>query len=101
MSFPDPLSSFYAMFRSDGYYNVWQYITDEMDQRIIELYGEADDNARNQAMMEIDEWAKEEVLYIPSYQQGGYYFRPVELTSTTVPEPMFGWTRICYSSWEA
>ena len=72
-----------------------------MDQRIIELYGEADDNARNQAMMEIDEWAKEEVLYIPSYQQGGYYFRPVELTSTTVPEPMFGWTRICYSSWEA
>ena len=101
VSFPDPLSSFYAMFRSDGYYNVWQYITDEMDQRIIELYGEADDNARNQAMMEIDEWAKEEVLYIPSYQQGGYYFRPVELTSTTVPEPMFGWTRICYSSWEA
>ena len=101
VSFPDPLSSFYAMFRSDGYYNTWQYISDEMDQRIIDLYSEADDDARNQEMMEIDEWAKEQVLYIPSYQQGGYNFRPVNLASTTVPEPMFGWTRICYSYWES
>ena len=101
VSFPDPLSSFYALYRSDGYYNVWQSITEEMDQRIVKLYGVADDAARSKEMQAIDDWAKETCLYIPSYQQGGYSFRPANLVSTTKPEPMFGWVRICNSSWES
>ena len=101
VSFPDPLSSFYAMYRSDGYYNVWQYLSEEMDQEIMELYGIANDDERNQRMIDIDRWAKEQCLYIPSYQQGGYTFRPANLVSDSVPEPMFGWVRICYSHWTA
>lgn len=101
VSFPDPLSSFYAMYRSDGYYNVWQYITEEMDAQILAMYGIADDAERCSQMIEIDRWAKEQAFYIPSYQAGGYTFRPADLKSTTVPEPMFGWTRICFSYWEA
>ena len=99
VSFPDPLSSFYALFRSDGYYNVWQYKTEEMDQRIISLYGVADDAARSKEMQDIDRWAREVCLYIPSFQLGGYAFGPAKLVSTTVPEPMFGWVRICNSYW--
>lgn len=99
VSFPDPLSSFYAMYRSDGFYNVWQYITEEMDQRIIALYGVADDAARSKEMQAIDQWAKEVCLYIPSFQLGGYSFRPANLVSSSVPEPMFGWVRVCNSSW--
>ncbi len=100
VSFPDPLSSFYALYRSDGYYNVWQYITDDMDDLIISIYGILDDDERNAIMSDIDKWAIETCLYVPSTHEGGYVFQPAELKTTSVPEPMFGWTRYCTYYWE-
>lgn len=98
VSYADPLSSYYALYRSDGYYNVWQVFSEEMDARILSMYA-MDDEALSKEMQDIDAWAQEQCLYIPCYQQGGYVFRPVNVRSESVPEPMFGHIRICYSRW--
>lgn len=98
-SYPDPLSSIYALFRSDGYYNAWCYSTEELDAKVLSLYGVADPDAQAEAMQELDQWAQMEAFYIPFYQVGGYAIYPATLRSTTAPEPMFGWARICYSYW--
>ena len=98
-SYPDPLSSIYAMFRSDGYYNAWCYTTEDLDAKVLSLYGIADPAVQAEAMQELDQWAQMEVFYVPCYQVGGYAVYPATLRSTTAPEPMFGWSRICYSYW--
>lgn len=98
-SYPDPLSSIYALFRSDGYYNAWCYSTPEIDAKVLSMYGIADPAAQAEAMQELDQWAMMEGFYIPFYQVGGYAIYPATLRSNTVPEPMFGWARICYSYW--
>lgn len=98
-SYPDPLSSIYALFRSDGYYNAWCYSTEELDARVMSLYGIADAQEQAKAMQELDQWAMEEAFYIPCYQVGGVAVYPATLRSTTQPEPMFGWARICNSYW--
>lgn len=98
-SYPDPLSSIYALFRSDGYYNAWCYYSDEVDATVLSLYGISDSDEQAEAMQELDQWALESVFYIPCYQVGGYAVYPATLRTTTVSEPMFGWSRICYSYW--
>ncbi len=98
-SYPDPLSSVYAMFRSDGYYNSWCYSTEELDAQVMSLYGIADPDEQAKAMQDLDHWAQTEALYIPCYQVGGYTIYPATLQSSMVPEPMFGWARVGYSFW--
>lgn len=98
-SYPDPLSSIYALFRSDGYYNAWCHSSEELDAKVLSLYGIADAGEQAAAMQELDQWALEEAFYIPCYQVGGYAVYPATLRSSTQPEPMFGWARICYSYW--
>lgn len=98
-SFPDPLSSIYALFRSDGYYNAWVYSTEELDERVISLYGIADAAVQAEAMQELDQWAQAEAFYVPNYQVGGYAVYPANLRSDTEPEPMFGWARVFHSYW--
>lgn len=96
-SFPDPLSSIYALYRSDGYYNAWCYSDDEIDAKVMNIYSITDLDEQAKAMQDLDAWAQEMCLYIPCYIQGGYAVRPATLRSNSTPEPMFGWTRICYS----
>ncbi len=98
-SYPDPLSSIYAMFRSDGYYNSWCYSSDELDEKVMSLYGIADMDEQAKAMQELDHWAQTEAFYIPCYQVGGYTIYPATLQSSMVPEPMFGWAHVNYSYW--
>ena len=98
-SYPDPLSSVYAMFRSDGYYNSWCYSTEELDAQVMSLYGIADPDEQAKAMQDLDHWAQTEAFYIPCYQVGGYTIYPATLQSSMVPEPMFGWARVGYSFW--
>lgn len=98
-SYPDPLSSIYALFRSDGYYNAWCYSTEELDAKVLSLYGIADPEEQAKEMRALDQWALEEGFYVPCYQVGGYAVYPATLRSSTTPEPMFGWARICYSYW--
>lgn len=99
VNYADPLSSYYAMYRSDGFYNVWQVYSEEMDNRILAMYTMNDEQlaAETQA---IDAWAQEQCLYIPCLQQGGYCFRPANLKTTSAPEPMFALERFCYFWWE-
>ena len=98
-SYPDPLSSVYAMFRSDGYYNSWCYSTEELDAQVMSLYGITDPDEQAKAMQDLDHWAQTEAFYIPCYQVGGYTIYPATLQSSMVPEPMFGWARVGYSFW--
>ena len=98
-SYPDPLSSVYAMFRSDGYYNSWCYSTEELDAQVMSLYGIADPDEQAKAMQDLDHWVQTEAFYIPCYQVGGYTIYPATLQSSSVPEPMFGWARVGYSFW--
>lgn len=98
LSYADPLSSYYALYRSDGFYNVWQTSSDEMDAYILTMYGMNDEELAV-AMRDIDNWAQEQCLYIPCYQQGGYMFHPSHLHTDSNPEPMFGHIRVCYSKW--
>ena len=98
-SYPDPLSSIYALFRSDGYYNAWCYSSEELDSTVLSLYGYADQAEQAKAMQGLDQWAQQECFYIPCYQVGGYAIYPAKLKSDTVAEPMFGWSHICYSRW--
>lgn len=98
VSYADPLSSYYALYRSDGYYNVWQYFSEEMDARILSMYA-MDNEALTAETQAIDAWAQEQCLYVPCYQQGGYVFRPDNISSDATPEPMFGNIRLCYSKW--
>lgn len=98
VSYNDPLSSYYALYRSDGFYNVWQVSSEEMDNLIISMYG-MNDAQLSEAMQGIDAWAQEQCIYVPCYQQGGYWFRPAKLAVNTTPEPMFGHVRLCYANW--
>ena len=98
-SYPDPLSSIYALFRSDGYYNAWCYSSEELDNQVISLYGIADAAEQAKAMQALDQWAQNEAFYIPCYQVGGYSIYPATLRNSSEPEPMFGWVRLCYSYW--
>ena len=84
VSYADPLSSYYALYRSDGYYNVWQVFDEELDKRIMAMYSMNVEEltAETQA---IDAWAQEQCLYVPCYQQGGYVFRPENILSDAVP----------------
>ena len=98
-SYPDPLSSVYALFRSDGYYNAWCYSSDELDGQVISLYGVADAAEQAKYMQQIDQWAQGECFYVPCYQAGGYAIYPATLKNDFRSEPMFGWNRVCNAHW--
>lgn len=99
VSYPDPLTSFYTLYRSDGYYNVFQYYNDELDAQIISLYGATNDKDLAAGLQAIDQMALNSAFYIPIYVQGGYGFMPKNLINRSAAEPMFGWSYFAFFEW--
>ena len=100
MNFPNPVSSFYALFHSEGYYNVYCNYDKDVDAKIIKAYSSADEAEQTKLLEELNIEALEKCLYVPSYNVAGYTFAPKTLHRDSDPEPAFNWVKICYYSWE-
>jgi len=99
-SLAHPVSSFYALFHSTGYYNVFRYNNPEIDQKIIAAYGSADMEAQRKMLEDINIEISKECLYVPCYSGSGAYFAPSNLNRNANTEPAFGWIKLCYATWE-
>mgnify|MGYP000967736927 CR=1 FL=1 len=97
-NYPNPVSSFYALFYSTGYYNVYGLNDPALDAKIIEAYGSIDYEKQTRLLEEINIETLENCLYVPVYNVRGYAVSPKELVTGTY-EPLFTWLRHCYSSW--
>lgn len=100
-SLAHPVSSFYALFHSEGFYNVFRYQKPEMDAKIIAAYGCVDQDEQTRMLEDINREILDECLYVPTYTTAGYYFMPKNLSSNAKNEPAFGWIKMCYATWDS
>ena len=100
VNYANPAYNFYSLFHSDGYYNVFLYSTEELDERIWTAYTSSDAEFQREEMEKINIETLELALYVPSYYVGGYMFRNAPLNpAADVLEPICGWIKWCYAEW--
>ena len=99
VNYANPAYNFYSLFHSDGYYNVFLYSTEELDERIWTAYTSSDAEFQREEMEKINIETLELALYVPSYYVGGYMFRNASLKTTDVLEHICGWIKWCYAEW--
>lgn len=99
-SLAHPVSSFYALFHSAGYYNVFRYATPELDGKIVAAYACGDPAQQAEMLEDILIDVSNLCLYVPCYSNSGSYFAPSNLQRNTTTEPAFGWIKLCYHTWE-
>lgn len=99
-SLAHPVSSFYALFHSAGYYNVFRYSTPELDEKIIAAYACADMDQQTALLQDILIEVSNQCLFVPCYSSSGSYFAPSNLNRNANTEPAFGWIKLCYATWD-
>lgn len=97
---PYSVVTYNSLWQSEGYYNVFRWKNDEVDQLIADAYNTADAARQNEMLERINYLALEECLYVPLYAGGGVYFTPSNLHLNTVNEPATANIKIRYFTWD-
>lgn len=99
-SLAHPVSSFYALFYSAGYYNVFRYNDAALDAKILAAYASGDMDEQTAMLEDILIEVSNQCLFVPCYTTSGSYFAPNNLQRNANTEPAFGWIKMCYATWE-
>lgn len=98
-SLPYSVVTYNSLFHSDGYYNVFGWKNEEIDQIIEDVYVTVDTEQMNNMLQQVNIATLEECLYVPLYCGGGTYFTPSDLNLNTINEPATANIKIRYFTW--
>lgn len=99
ISLANPATAIWGLFRSDGAYNAAQYTTEDLDNLCLGALAAPDVETQRGYLETINQLTLEACLYVPMFQNNTYYFATKGLTGVD-PEPLSGWVKLCYASWE-
>lgn len=100
VSLANPATAIWGLFRSDGAYNAAQYTTPELDQLCLGAIAAPDAATQRGYLETINKMTLDACLYVPMFQNNTYFFATKGLTGMDL-EPLCGWSKVCYASWEA
>ena len=99
VSLANPATAIWGLFRSDGTYNAAQYSTEDLDNLCLGAIAAPDAATQRGYLETINQLTLGACLYVPMFQNNTYYFATKGLTGMDL-EPLCGWSKVCYASWE-
>ncbi len=99
VSLANPATAIWGLFRSDGAYNAAQYTTEDLDLLCLGAIAAPDAATQRGYLETINKMTLDACLYVPMFQNNTYYFATKGLTGMDL-EPLCGWSKVCYASWE-
>ncbi|MBQ9910677.1 MAG: ABC transporter substrate-binding protein [Lachnospiraceae bacterium] len=99
ISLANPATAIWGLFRSDGAYNAAQYTTEELDTLCLYAIAAPDETTQRGLLETINKKTLEACLYVPQFQNNTVFFATKGLKGMDL-EPLCGWSKVCYTSWE-